>query len=72
MSAPLVLDSSTRARQFVVQNYTHPRPASQFEIFIRAIRFSDAAARRAWPLARPASPIHFSPRFILCNSAARV
>jgi hypothetical protein len=42
VSAPLALDSTVRDRRFVAQDYTRGGRASQFEIFIPSIRFSDA------------------------------
>jgi hypothetical protein len=42
VSAPLALDSTVGDRRFVAQDYTRGGRASQFEIFIPSIRFSDA------------------------------
>jgi len=44
VSAPLALDSTVGDRRFVAQDYTRGHRASQFEIFIPSIRFSDAAS----------------------------
>jgi hypothetical protein len=48
VSAPLALDSTVGDRRFVAQDYTRGGRASQFEIFIPSIRFSDATLLLGW------------------------